>query len=63
MLRRGGARKGADAGRPKAVRGVVITGAPNPAQEAEVADWSKKSGFRVEWYYYRLGLDLEAAPL
>jgi hypothetical protein len=50
-------------GTGKAVRGVVVTGAPNPAEEAEVAQWSKESGCRVEWYYYRLALDLEAAPL
>lgn len=51
-------------GRSKAaVRGVVVTGKENPAQEAEVAEWTQKTGFSVDWYYYRLSLALEPAPL
>ena len=50
-------------GRNGRVRGVVITGKENPEQEAEISQWSQESGFSVAWYYYRLSLDLEPAPL
>jgi hypothetical protein len=45
------------------VRGVVITGEENPAQEAEIAEWCQETRFKVDWYYYRLSLELEPAPL
>ena len=47
-------------GRP-GIRGVVITGAPNPRQETMLAEWCEKSGEKVTWYYYRLGLELTAS--
>lgn len=50
-------------GRTARVRGVVVTGKENPEQEAEMAQWSLESGFPVNWYYYRLTLELEPAPL
>jgi hypothetical protein len=43
---------------PPRIRGVVITGAPNPRQEAIVAQWCQHSGQDITWYYYRLGLEL-----
>lgn len=50
-------------GQKPSIRGVVVTGKENPNEEAKVAEWSQKSGFPVDWYYYRLSLELEAAPL
>jgi hypothetical protein len=40
------------------IRGVVITGAPNPGQEAMVADWCKRHSETISWYYYKLELEL-----
>jgi hypothetical protein len=48
--------------KPPRVRGVVITGEPNKAQEDMVARWCQKDGVTVDWYYYRLGLELTPAP-
>ena len=50
-------------GRSRPLRGVVITGAPNPAQQAEIAEWSLLSGIPVDGFYYRLSFDLEPATL
>lgn len=50
-------------GSRRAVRGVVITGAPNPDQEKEVSEFAQKEGVSVDWYYYRLSLDLQRADL
>ena len=44
--------------RPPDIRGVVITGAPNPGQEAMVAEWCKTSGASITWYYYKLEFNL-----
>jgi hypothetical protein len=41
------------------VRGVVITGRGNPLEEAEIAQWSQETGLKVDWYYYRLGFELD----
>lgn len=43
------------------IRGVVITGAPNPGQETMVAEWCRSSGEDITWFYYRLGLELTAS--
>jgi hypothetical protein len=49
-------------GSNRAVRGVVITGAPNPEQEEELSEFGAASGVQVDWYYYRLTLELERSP-
>lgn len=51
-----------EAGGQAKVRGVVITGRENPPEEAEIAEWSEKNNVQVDWYYYRLGFELEHAP-
>jgi len=47
--------------RRREVRGIVISTVENPTEEREVAEWAKRTGHRVDWYYAAVEVTLRRA--